>query len=149
MATMYPQRARRHSPTAAAAQDAEAANSSATAQRPIRRRPSCPRGFTRHIGSRKPPGTTSDTPAVKLIRAPVMKKILSAVIPPGRWDLPDTFSQAKEILLGHISNGPGKVSQCGKPADLFQVPEEIDFLDSHHRHACRRTDDQNASSRSR
>jgi integrase len=38
---------------AAAAQDAEAANISTTPQNPMRRRPSCPRGFTIHIASTK------------------------------------------------------------------------------------------------
>jgi len=84
---MCPQRARFQSPRAAAAQDAEAENNNTTAQYPIRSKPSCPLGFNRHIPLKKAEGLRSDSPAMKLIRVPTRKKMMSAVIPNGRADV--------------------------------------------------------------
>jgi hypothetical protein len=84
IARMCPQRVRHQRPTAAVAHDAEAAKSSTTPQKPIRSRPSCPRGLTRHIDSKKVEGKRNDSPARKLISAPTRKKMLRAVMPRGR-----------------------------------------------------------------
>jgi hypothetical protein len=83
-AILCPHSARRQSPIAAIAQQIETAKSRATANGPSSERCLNARGLTRHIGSIMVAGKSRDAPAVKLMRAPAKKKMLSALIPRGR-----------------------------------------------------------------
>lgn len=83
-ASQYAHRAPRHRPTAADAQAALTMHIRTIAHTPILAKPSRARGLIRHIGSRKLPGKSSDTKAIKLMVAPNQKNILRAVIPTGR-----------------------------------------------------------------
>jgi hypothetical protein len=84
IASQYPQRAPRHRPVAANAQAIETAHIRTIAHAPILAKPSRARGLSRHSGSRKLPGKSSDTKETKLAAVPNKKKMLRAVIPTGR-----------------------------------------------------------------
>jgi hypothetical protein len=62
----------------------QTAHINTTAHMPMPAKPSRARGLSRHIGSRKLPGKSSDTEDMKLMTAPNKKKMLRAVIPRGR-----------------------------------------------------------------
>jgi len=83
-ASKYPHRAPCHKLIAANAQATQTAHISTTAHTPILVNPSRARGLSSYIGSRKLPGNSSETEAIKLIDAPNKKKMLRAVIPIGR-----------------------------------------------------------------
>ena len=80
-----PYRAPRHRPIAAAAQDVPTVKNRTMAHRPMAMKPVCALGLRRHIGSRKLFGNRDDKPAIKQINEPMIKKMLKAVIPRGRF----------------------------------------------------------------
>ena len=84
IAIARPHPAPRHRPRAAREQAVLTNKNKITAQRPIAPKPARPREFSRHNGSRKPPGNSRENEATRVMAVATIKKILSAVMPAGR-----------------------------------------------------------------
>src|SRR6476661_2053437 len=55
------------------------------------------------------------------------------------------FNAFLEILFQKVNSGSPEVSQQRNPGNFFEVPYEINLLDSHRRHTCRRSNDETTS----
>ena len=69
------------------------------AQVPMPEKASRARGFSRHMGSRGPPGVRSEMTESPLASVPKMKKHASAVTPGGRWDASGVFTGGESAAL--------------------------------------------------
>lgn len=110
-ANQYPHLAPRHKPAAVKAHARQTTDMSTNDHRPILANPSCARGLSFQIGSRKLPGKASATKEMRLAAVPTRNSRVRAVIPVGR---------VAELVLIALSLWPTVADSLAKPQEFLQ-----------------------------